>query len=338
MLLEFCGGGAIDNIICELGHPLKEDQIRYVGYYVCDALKWLHSQLVIHRDLKAGNILLTTDGQVRLADFGVSAKLKNEREKRDTFIGTPYWMAPEVMVCETFKDQPYDCISDIWSFGITLIEMAQGEPPHSEVSVVRVIMKVQKSEPPTLLQPSLWSPAFSDILRRCLVKNPNNRSSAAQIFEHPWFRDAPNQRKTIMDLLAEMQADVCEELLMDEEESIAGSDEISQRKGDSWSSASDSPRPATSNGFKVPMLPPPTIETPPPETPHKKRAAPPPPQEALVNKSPVANGQQSTNSSYVEVSQIVTFFRYTLRIIIRQNFTTFCSTVECSVVFCSQSL
>uniref|UniRef100_A0A8R1I1B1 Protein kinase domain-containing protein n=1 Tax=Caenorhabditis japonica TaxID=281687 RepID=A0A8R1I1B1_CAEJA len=307
MLLEFCGGGAIDNIMCELGHPLKEDQIRYIGYNVCDALKWLHSQNVIHRDLKAGNILLTTDGQVRLADFGVSAKLKSEREKRDTFIGTPYWMAPEVMACETFKDQPYDCISDIWSFGITLIEMAQGEPPHSDVSVMRVIIKVQKSEPPTLMQPSQYTKAFSDILTKCLVKDPRNRQSAAEVFKHPWFADAPSKRKAVYDLLVEVQADVQEEMIIEgDEESVAGSDEISQRRGDSWSSASDSPRPTTSDGFKVPMVPPPSMETPPPDTPHKKRAAPPPPQEAAVihrKKSSDSNGKrEKENSSYAEFS------------------------------------
>ncbi|KAJ1354671.1 hypothetical protein KIN20_011668 [Parelaphostrongylus tenuis] len=82
----------------------------------CEAIAFLHEQNVIHRDLKAGNILLTSDGVVKLADFGVSAKLKDRNEKRDTFIGTPYWMAPEVMMCETFKDQPYDTRSDIWSF------------------------------------------------------------------------------------------------------------------------------------------------------------------------------------------------------------------------------
>ncbi|ULT84867.1 hypothetical protein L3Y34_013510 [Caenorhabditis briggsae] len=302
MLLEFCGGGAVDNIMLELGHPLKEDQIRYIGYYVCDALKWLHSQNVIHRDLKAGNILLTNDGQVRLADFGVSAKLKSEREKRDTFIGTPYWMAPEVMACETFKDQPYDCISDIWSFGITLIEMAQCEPPHSDVSVMRVIIKVQKSEPPTLLQPSHWTKTFSDILAKCLVKDPRYRPNATAIFEHPWFNNAPSKRKMIMDLLTEMNADVQEELIIDgDEESVAGSDENSQRRGDSWSSASESPRPAKTEGFKVPVLPP-NIETPPPDTPHKKRAAPPPPQEAkAAQESPVLNGK-SDNSSYAEFS------------------------------------
>ncbi|CAL2051822.1 unnamed protein product [Caenorhabditis brenneri] len=303
MLLEFCGGGAVDNIMVELGHALKEDQVRYIGYYVCDALKWLHSQNVIHRDLKAGNILLTNDGQVRLADFGVSAKLKSEREKRDTFIGTPYWMAPEVLACENFQDQPYDCISDIWSFGITLIEMAQGEPPHSDVSVMRVIIKVQKADPPTLLQPSKWTKLFSELLAQCLVKDPRNRPSAAQIFSHPWFNNAPTKKKMILDLLAEMNADVQEEVVIDaDEESVAGSDDISQRPGgDSWSSASDSPRPATSDGFKIPMLPP-TIETPPPDTPHKKRAAPPPPQEAIVHQqSPVLNGK-SEQTNYAEFS------------------------------------
>lgn len=302
MLLEFCGGGAVDNIIAELGHGLKEDQIRYIGYYVCDALKWLHSQNVIHRDLKAGNILLTNDGQVRLADFGVSAKLKNEREKRDTFIGTPYWMAPEVVACETFKDQPYDCIADVWSFGITLIEMAQMEPPHSEVSVMRVIIKIQKSDPPTLLQPSHWTRGFSEILAKCLVKDPRYRPPATVVLADPWFANASTKRKTIMDLLAEMNAEVQEEVVIDgDEESVAGSDEISQRHGESWSSASDSPRPPTTEGFKVPILPP-SIETPPPDTPYKKRAAPPPPQEAkAAEKSSVLNGK-ADSSSYAEFS------------------------------------
>lgn len=212
-------------------------------------------------------------------------------------------MAPEVMACETFKDQPYDCISDIWSFGITLIEMAQGEPPHSDVSVMRVIIKVQKSEPPTLLQPSHWTRSFSDILTRCLVKDPRNRPPAAEIFKHQWFQNAPSKRKMIMDLLAEMYADVQEEVVIDgDEESVAGSDEISQRRGDSWSSASDSPRPATSDGFKVPIVSVPIIETPPPDTPHKKRAAPPPPQEVNAHRqSPVVNGKPAENSSFAEV-------------------------------------
>ncbi|EFO99438.1 CRE-GCK-4 protein [Caenorhabditis remanei] len=225
--------------------------------------------------------------------------MKGEKNKKIQKIPI-FRMAPEVMACETFKDQPYDCISDIWSFGITLIEMAQGEPPHSDVSVMRVYIKVLKSDPPTLLQPSHWTRTFNDILARCLVKDPRNRPSAATIFEHPWFNNAPSKKKMILDLLAEMNAEVQEEVVIDgDEESVAGSDEISQRRGgDSWSSASDSPRPATTEGFKVPMLPP-SIETPPPDTPHKKRAAPPPPQEAVAHQSPVLNGK-ADSSSYTE--------------------------------------
>ncbi|CAI5454732.1 unnamed protein product [Caenorhabditis angaria] len=286
MMLEFCGGGAVDNLMLELEKPLNEVQVKYIAFHVLDALKYIHEQNVIHRDLKAGNILLTNDAQVRLADFGVSANLKNEREKRDTFIGTPYWMAPEVMMCETFKDQPYDCISDIWSFGITLIEMVLGEPPHSEVSPMRVLIKVQKSPPPTLEPSANYSNDFRDFLAKCLVKNPAERLSANSLFSHDWLKAANNGRKSVLQLIAEMKAvDVKEEIIcqeiMEDDDSVAGSDEISsQRPGnDTWSSASDSPLPHVTEHFKPPLSP--MIQTPPPiiETPHKKRAAPPPPKE-----------------------------------------------------------
>ena len=93
MMLEFCAGGAVDAIMIELEKPLTEKQIAYIAKHTIDALKYLHeTQNVIHRDLKAGNILLTLDGIVKLADFGVSAKLRDRSEKRDTFIGTPYWL------------------------------------------------------------------------------------------------------------------------------------------------------------------------------------------------------------------------------------------------------
>ncbi|CAB3401123.1 unnamed protein product [Caenorhabditis bovis] len=274
MMLEFCGGGAVDNIMLELEKPLTESQIRYIAYYVCEALKFIHSQNVIHRDLKAGNILLTDDGQVKLADFGVSAKLKSDREKRDTFIGTPYWMAPEVMMCETFKDQPYDCKADIWSYGITLIEMAQMEPPHSDVSPMRVLIKVQKSPPPTLDENSHWSSSFRNFLKKCLVKQPVERLSASELLEEKWLSNATSEKKSILMLLAEMQADVKEEVIIDADgESIAESEDNSARHEirDTWSSASESPVPINGNAdFIKPSMPIP------PETP-KKRAAPPPP-------------------------------------------------------------
>lgn len=108
MFLEFCDGGALDSIIVDLEKGLNEKQIAYVCKQMLLGLGHLHQQAIIHRDIKAGNVLLTMEGGVKLADFGVSAKNKDENQKRDTFIGTPYWMAPEVVFCETFRDQPYD--------------------------------------------------------------------------------------------------------------------------------------------------------------------------------------------------------------------------------------
>lgn len=160
MLIEYCDGGALDSIMVELEKPLTEPQVAYVCKHMCAGLNHLHKNKVIHRDLKAGNVLLTMDGGVKLADFGVSAKNKHTMQKHDTFIGTPYWMAPELVLCETFRDNPYDFKVDIWSLGITLIEFAQMEPPNSEMSPMRVLLKIQKSDPPKLDQPSKWSKSF----------------------------------------------------------------------------------------------------------------------------------------------------------------------------------
>uniref|UniRef100_A0A665XAW2 non-specific serine/threonine protein kinase n=1 Tax=Echeneis naucrates TaxID=173247 RepID=A0A665XAW2_ECHNA len=133
---------------------LTEPQIRVVCKQTLEALIYLHENKVIHRDLKAGNILLSLDGDVKLADFGVSAKNTKTLQRRDSFIGTPYWMAPEVVMCETSKDRPYDYKADIWSLGVTLIELAQIEPPNHEMNPMRVLLKIAKSEPPTLMHPS----------------------------------------------------------------------------------------------------------------------------------------------------------------------------------------
>ncbi|CAI4229376.1 unnamed protein product [Auanema sp. JU1783] len=223
MMLEFCAGGAVDGIMIELEKPLTEPQIRCIAKSVNNALIFLHDNLVIHRDLKAGNILITHDAVIKLADFGVSAKLKHENEKRDTFIGTPYWMAPEVMMCETFKDQPYSTVSDIWSFGITLIEMAQMEPPHSNLSPMRVLIKVQKSEPPTLEKADSFSADFSDFLTKCLKKNPNERLDAKALQSHPFLQKVQDM-KPIQNLLAEVNAEVQEEIIeVDEHASSEGS-------------------------------------------------------------------------------------------------------------------
>uniref|UniRef100_A0A7N6F8G5 non-specific serine/threonine protein kinase n=1 Tax=Anabas testudineus TaxID=64144 RepID=A0A7N6F8G5_ANATE len=211
ILIEFCAGGAVDAIMLELERALTEPQIKVVCKQTMQALVYLHDNKIIHRDLKAGNILLTLDGDVKLADFGVSARNTKTLQRRDSFIGTPYWMAPEVVMCETSKDRPYDYKADIWSLGVTLIELAQIEPPNHEMNPMRVLLKIAKSDPPTLMQPSRWSPEFNDFLKRCLDKNVDSRWSATQLLQHS-FVSSVTDNKPLRELIAEAKAEVTEEI------------------------------------------------------------------------------------------------------------------------------
>uniref|UniRef100_A0A672SMS5 non-specific serine/threonine protein kinase n=1 Tax=Sinocyclocheilus grahami TaxID=75366 RepID=A0A672SMS5_SINGR len=213
-LTEFC-------VYCwylsELDRGLEEPQIRVVCKQMLEALQYLHSMKIIHRDLKAGNILLTLDGDIKLADFGVSAKNTKTLQRRDSFIGTPYWMAPEVVMCETMKDAPYDYKADIWSLGITLIELAQIEPPHHELNPMRVLLKIAKSEPPTLQQPAKWSMEFNDFLKKALDRNPETRPTTAQLLDHPFVSSVKTNRP-LRELVAEAKAEVMEEIEDNHEE------------------------------------------------------------------------------------------------------------------------
>ncbi|XP_023287175.1 serine/threonine-protein kinase 10-like [Seriola lalandi dorsalis] len=217
ILIEFCAGGAVDAVMLELERPLTEPQIKVVCKQTLQALVYLHDNKIIHRDLKAGNILFTLDGDVKLADFGVSAKNTKTLQRRDSFIGTPYWMAPEVVMCETSKDRPYDYKADIWSLGVTLIELAQIEPPNHEMNPMRVLLKIAKSDPPTLMQPSRWSPEFSDFLKRCLDKNVDNRWNPTQLLQHS-FVTSVTDSKPLRELIAEAKAEVTEEIEEHKEE------------------------------------------------------------------------------------------------------------------------
>uniref|UniRef100_A0A8C2IL90 non-specific serine/threonine protein kinase n=1 Tax=Cyprinus carpio TaxID=7962 RepID=A0A8C2IL90_CYPCA len=152
-----------------------------------------------------------------LADFGVSAKNTKTLQRRDSFIGTPYWMAPEVVMCETMKDAPYDYKADIWSLGITLIELAQIEPPHHELNPMRVLLKIAKSEPPTLEKPAKWSMEFKDFLKKALDRNPETRPTAAQLLDHPFVSSVKTNRP-LRELVAEAKAEVMEEIEDNHEE------------------------------------------------------------------------------------------------------------------------
>ncbi|XP_009322551.1 PREDICTED: serine/threonine-protein kinase 10-like [Pygoscelis adeliae] len=216
ILVEFCPGGAVDAAILELEKGLTEEQIRAACKQLLLALQYLHGCKIIHRDVKAGNVLLTLDGDVKLADFGVSAKNSSTVQRRVSFIGTPYWMAPEVVQCETSKESPYGYKADIWSLGITLIEMmAEMEPPYHELNPLRVLLKIAKSQPPTLRHPKRWSEDFKDFLRKSLEKSPEARWSASQLLQHP-FVAGTSDKRPLRWLVAEARADVLEE--EDEEE------------------------------------------------------------------------------------------------------------------------
>uniref|UniRef100_A0A8C5HWQ2 non-specific serine/threonine protein kinase n=1 Tax=Gouania willdenowi TaxID=441366 RepID=A0A8C5HWQ2_GOUWI len=202
ILIEFCAGGAVDAIMLELERPLTEPQIRVVCKQTLEALVYLHENKFIHRDLKAGNILLSLEGDV---------KLGKKKKKKENL------MAPEVVMCETSKDRPYDYKADIWSLGVTLIELAQIEPPNHEMNPMRVLLKIAKSEPPTLMHPSRWSPEFNDFLRKALDKNVDNRWNATQLLQHP-FATSVRDSRPLRELIAEAKAEVTEEIEDSKEE------------------------------------------------------------------------------------------------------------------------
>uniref|UniRef100_A0A3P9AQ41 non-specific serine/threonine protein kinase n=1 Tax=Esox lucius TaxID=8010 RepID=A0A3P9AQ41_ESOLU len=207
IMIEFCPGGAVDAIMLELDRGLMEPQIKVICRQMLEALVYLHSMKIIHRDLKAGNILLTLEGDIKLGKCYSGHSLQNVKP----FTWLYSRMAPEVVMCETMKDAPYDYKADIWSLGITLIELAQIEPPHHELNPMRVLLKIAKSEPPTLELPNKWSPEFNDFLKMALDKNPESRPTAAQLLEHPFVSSVKTNRP-LRELVAEAKAEVMEEI------------------------------------------------------------------------------------------------------------------------------
>uniref|UniRef100_A0A1I8GS61 Protein kinase domain-containing protein n=1 Tax=Macrostomum lignano TaxID=282301 RepID=A0A1I8GS61_9PLAT len=207
LCLEFCEFGALDSVMMELDRGLSESQIQFVCLEMTRALHYLHGNGIIHRDLKAGNVLLTSDAVVKLADFGVSAIGDSPDVRRGTFIGSQYWMAPEVMACETVDNQGYDVRADVWSLGVTLIELAQMLPPHHNLQPARVTIRVIKGDPPRLSRPSLWSQGFHGFLSRCLVKPPEMRATTQELLTADFIaRLGEADRRALRNLIAELRA------------------------------------------------------------------------------------------------------------------------------------
>ncbi|GJZ55487.1 serine/threonine-protein kinase dst1, partial [Tanacetum coccineum] len=182
IVMEYCGGGSVADLMNVTDEPLEECQIAYICKEALKGLSYLHSIFKVHRDIKGGNILLTEQGEVKLGDFGVAAQLTRTMSKRNTFIGTPHWMAPEVI-----QESRYDGKVDVWALGVSAIEMAEGLPPRSNVHPMRVLFMISIEPAPMLEDKEKWSLVFHDFIAKCLTKDPRIRPTASELLKHKFI-------------------------------------------------------------------------------------------------------------------------------------------------------
>ncbi|XP_067001655.2 myosin-IIIb isoform X2 [Anabrus simplex] len=208
-VMELCTGGSVTDLVQGLkrrNEKLTDHQIAYILRETVEALIYLHANHCMHRDIKGHNILLTEDAHVKLVDFGVSSHLGATLGRRNTSVGTPYWMAPEVIACEQQLDSSYDARCDVWSVGITAIELAEGDPPLSELHPMRALFQIPRNPPPSLTHPEDFMPELSDFISECLVKDLEQRPFARELLEHPLLKTgAVVAEKVRQQLQAEIQ-------------------------------------------------------------------------------------------------------------------------------------
>ncbi|KAJ7322235.1 hypothetical protein JRQ81_018522 [Phrynocephalus forsythii] len=206
LVLELCNGGSVTDLVkgfLKRGERMSELIIAYILHEALMGLKHLHENKTIHRDIKGNNILLTTEGGVKLVDFGVSAQLTSSRLRRNTSVGTPFWMAPEVIACEQQLDSSYDARCDAWSLGITAIELGDGDPPLADLHPMRALFKIPRNPPPTLRQPELWSPEFNDFISKCLTKDYEKRPTVSDLLEHDFVKQVEGKESVLQMQLME---------------------------------------------------------------------------------------------------------------------------------------
>ncbi len=188
IVMELVIGGSLTDCL-DTSSPMPEKHIAYVCKKMLMALAFVHKQYRLHRDIKSDNVLIDMAGQVKVADFGFAINLTTEQSKRNSIVGTPYWMAPEII-----REQAYDAKVDIWSLGITAIEMAEGEPPFLNEPPLRALLLITINPAPTLKDKSgRWTPAFSHFLSRCMDLKAEKRATAEQLLMHPFIKSASSE-------------------------------------------------------------------------------------------------------------------------------------------------
>lgn len=201
VVMEYLEGGPLTGIVTRTS--LSEEQIAYICKSCLKALAFLHSQGVLHRDIKSDSILLTTSGQVKISDFGFCAQVTQDVPKRRSLVGTPYWMAPEIIA-----RQPYGPESDIWSIGVMVIEMIDGEPPYFNEAPLQAMRKIRDLDPPTVKTPAKLSPRLKSFIEKALTHNPTNRGTALDLLQHPFLRPY-NNPNCLAELMKSFRHSVC---------------------------------------------------------------------------------------------------------------------------------
>ena len=328
--MELCDGGATSDIYADLGgRPFTEAELRVVCRDALLGLEYMLAVGYLHRDIKGANVLLKRDGSVKLIDFGVCGRVTPDRPTRRSFVGTPNWMAPEVVATKDgYKYSPYDFRADVWSLGATLLELANAAPPYGECEQfsMSVLNDIVSGPPPGLDRPDAWSPEFRDFLGHCLQKDPRQRWGYPQLLAHQWLQRVPSGPTAYAVLASLVEKYLVAKKALDEAEDgegvevdVEGGSECSEsyeyEENTTPTNATPSPSPSpptptlvagSARSEKDDEPPPPPPPPPSDQSPVSDTLQPPPPPQLQVNSSsnspplppePLSSSSSSSSSS-----------------------------------------